>query len=77
LKHFKFGVTKNLSSRVCTYGSILKNVEVRFTHKGECEKKCLNFLENVLNLNRESEKFDYKDETHLKEIITALKTFLG
>ncbi len=37
----------------------------------------MNFLENVLNLNRESEKFDYKDETHLKEIITALKSFLA
>lgn len=37
----------------------------------------MNFLENVLNLNRESEKFDYMDETHLQVIITALKIFLG
>jgi hypothetical protein len=66
---------------VSTYGSILKNVEIRFTHQvchnSESEKKCMNFLENILNLNRESEKFDYRDETHLQVIITALKIFLG
>lgn len=81
LNYFKFGITKNVDSRVSTYKSVLKNVQVRFTHQVEQhnadhEKKCMSFLENNLNLDRDSEKFEFRDEAHLQEIITGLQGFL-
>lgn len=33
-------------------------------------------MENDLGLHRDSEKFEYRDEEHLQEIIQAIKIFL-
>ena len=36
----------------------------------------MSFLENNLNLPRDSEKFEFTDEVHLSDIISKLKNFI-
>lgn len=77
LNYFKFGITKNLDNRMQTYKSVLKNVKIRFSHEIEhsnydYEKKCMKFLQIQLDLPRDSEKFEFRDEAHLEWIISQL-----